>query len=311
MKSSARSDVSTASEMSVASHSRRRFLNLVGAGVASTALGAVALGSVGTAHAGTRPRVKAIAFDGLAVFDPRPIAALAEQLFPGRGAEITNVWRTHQFEYTWLRTITSSYVDFWQVTDEALTFTAKLLKLELTPEKRARLMHSYLELKAWPDASPVLKHLKALGVSLTLLSDFTFPMLDASVKNSGLDGVFESYLSTDRVQAYKPDPRAYTMGLDQSGLTLDESVFVAFAGWDAAGAKRFGYPTFWANRLGLPAEELCAAADGVGRTFDDLLTFINGRTSEIGRCCSPKNARVHNLGGNCLDTHRPVQSVVD
>ena len=289
MKSSSRSDVSTASETSVASRSRRHFLNLVGAGVASTALGAVALGSVGTAHAGTRPLVKAIAFDGLAVFDPRPIVALAEQLFPGRGADITNVWRTHQFEYTWLRTITSSYVDFWQVTDEALTFTAKLLKLELTPEKRARLMHSYLELKAWPDAAPVLTHLKALGVSLTLLSDFTVPMLDASVRNSGLDGVFESYLSTDRVQAYKPDPHAYRMALDQSGLTLDEIVFVAFAGWDAAGAKRFGYPTFWANRLGLPAEELGAAADGVGRTFGDLLTFINGRTSEIGRCCSNQN----------------------
>ena len=276
MKSSSRSDVGTTSETSVVSCSRRHFLNLVGAGVASTALGAVALGSVGAAHAETRPRVKAIAFDGLAVFDPRPIAALTERLFPGRGADITNVWRTHQFEYTWLRTITSSYVDFWQVTDEALTFTAKLLKLELTPEKRARLMHSYLELKAWPDAAPVLKHLKALGVSLTLLSDFTVPMLDASVKNSGLDGVFESYLSTDRVQAYKPDPHAYRMALDQSGLTLDEIVFVAFAGWDAAGAKRFGYPTFWANRLGLPAEALGVAADGVGRTFDDLLMFING-----------------------------------
>ena len=276
MSSSSRRDTGTTPKSSVASPSRRHFFNLVDTGAASAALGAVALGSVGTAHAGTRPRIKAIAFDGLAVFDPRPIAALTERLFPGRGADITNVWRTHQFEYTWLRTITSSYVDFWQVTDQALTFTAKLLKLELTPEKRARLMHSYLELKAWPDAAPVLKHLKALGVSLTLLSDFTVPMLDASVRNSGLDGVFESYLSTDRARAYKPDPRAYRMGLDQTGLTCDEIVFVAFAGWDAAGAKTFGYPTFWANRLGFPAEELGVAADGVGRTFDELLTFING-----------------------------------
>jgi 2-haloacid dehalogenase len=47
--------------------------------------------------------------------------------FLGRGFEVGNAWRTRQFEYTWLRTLTGTYVDFWHVTGEALTFTAKLL----------------------------------------------------------------------------------------------------------------------------------------------------------------------------------------
>jgi FMN phosphatase YigB (HAD superfamily) len=63
-----------------------------------------------------------------------------------------------------------------------------------------------------------------------------------------LDGVFDPHLSTDRVRVFKPDPRAYEMALAASGATRDEIVFADFSGWDAAGAKAFGYPTFWVNR---------------------------------------------------------------
>src|ERR1043165_3771246 len=65
-------------------------------------------------------RIKAVAFDGFPIIDPRPVGTRAEQLFPGRGAELMAAWRTRQFEYTWLRTLTRRYADFWLVTEEAL-----------------------------------------------------------------------------------------------------------------------------------------------------------------------------------------------
>ena len=34
---------------------------------------------------------------------------------------------------------------------------------------------------------------------------------------------------------------------ERMGLRRDEIAFAAFGGWDAAGAKSFGYPTFWGN----------------------------------------------------------------
>ena len=58
------------------------------------------------------------------------------------------------------------------------------------------------------------------------------------------------------------------------GLKKEEIAFAAFAGWDAAGAKWFGYPTFWVNRLNLPVEELGVAPDGVGSGLDDLVRFV-------------------------------------
>ena len=52
-----------------------------------------------------KTQIKAIACDALTTFDTRPIVMLADQLFPNKGADLSNAWRTRQFEYTWLRSV--------------------------------------------------------------------------------------------------------------------------------------------------------------------------------------------------------------
>lgn len=259
---------------------RRRFMSFA---LAGSALGLAQTNRLSLAA--DSPTIKAVALDGFTTFDPRPILAVANELFPGKGAELGNAWRTRQFEYTWLRTLTGSYVDFWQVTEEALVFSAKLLDLELTQEKRARLMQAYLNIKAWPDALPALKSIRDAGVKLAFLSNFTAAMLDSATRNSGLEALFEPPLTTDKVRAFKPDPRAYQMGVDSFGVAREAIVFAAFGGWDAAGAKRFGYPTFWVNRLNLPVEELGVSPDGIGSNLQDLAKFVIART-HTGRSVS-------------------------
>jgi 2-haloacid dehalogenase len=229
------------------------------------------------ALAATTPPIKAIAFDAFPIFDPRPILARAEALFPGQGAELSNAWRTRQFEYTWLRTVSQRYADFWQVTEDALVFAGNMLKLDLSREKRQHLMAAYLELKAWPDVLPALRSLREAGLRLAFLSNFTPRMLEAAIRSAGLEGLFEHLLSTDQVQTYKPDPRAYQMGLEALRLNREAIVFVAFAGWDAAGAKWFGYPTFWVNRLNLPVEELGIAPDATGGNLADLVNVLRSQ----------------------------------
>ena len=248
---------------------RREFLNLAAGGLAAS----VPLSTL-VAQAVTKPQFKAIAFDAFPIFDPRPVFGLAETLFPGKGADLSNAWRTRQFEYQWLRALSGRYADFWQTTEDALVFAAKMLKLDLTPEKREQLMNAYLGLKAWPDVPSALSSLKETGVRLAFLSNMTTKMLVAGIKNSGLDGIFEHVLSTDQIRAYKPDPRAYQMAIDAFKLRREEIIFAAFAGWDAAGAKWFGYPTFWVNRLNLPAEELGVSPDAIGRDLTDLVNFV-------------------------------------
>jgi len=244
---------------------RREFVTLA-AGVTATAIAPAANGA--------QTKIKAIAFDGFPIIDPRPVFARAEEIFPGQGSELSNAWRIRQFEYTWLRSLGGRYVDFWQVTEAALVFAAKSLKIELSAGQRDHLMQTYLELKAWPDVAPALQQLRDAGIRMAFLSNLTDAMLDAAVRNSGLEGFFEGHLSTDKVRAFKPDPRAYQMGVDAFGLRKEQIAFAAFAGWDAAGAKWFGYPTFWVNRLNAPLEELDAVPDGIGASLGDLVKFV-------------------------------------
>lgn len=241
-----------------------------------TALAGAALGHGLSVRATDRSqrRIRAIALDGFTTFDPRPIAVLAERLFPGQGGALMTAWRTRQFEYSWLRTVMDRYVDFWQVTDEALVFAAQQVRLDLSNGARRQLMQAYLELKAWPDARPALERLHAAGIRLAFLSNFTVPMLDAASGNAGLKDLLEPHLSTDRVGVFKPHPRAYQMGEDAFSMPREAVVFAAFGGWDAAGARSYGYPTFWVNRLGQPVEQLGAQPDGVGASLDDLARFV-------------------------------------
>jgi len=249
---------------------RRKFVTLAAGGVAA----ANAVAPTGPARAGSDAKIKAIAFDGFPIIDARPVAVRTEELFPGRGLELGSAWRTRQFEYAWLRTLGGNYADFWKITEQSLVFAAKLLKIDLTADQRDQLMQTYLKLKAWPDVLPALKALRDAGIRMAFLSNLTDAMLDAAVKNSGLEGFFEGHLSTDKVRAFKPDPRAYQMGVDAFKLKKEEIAFAAFAGWDAAGARWFGYPTFWVNRPNAPADELDVVPDGVGSGLSDLVRFV-------------------------------------
>jgi 2-haloacid dehalogenase len=245
---------------------RREFLKLTAAGFAATSL---------PLHLFAAPAgIRVVLFDAFPVFDPRPVFALVKQIYPEQGQALTELWRTRQFEYTWLRTLTGRYQDFWSVTRDALRFSAKTLKLGISAADEEHLMGAYLQLKAWPDAPDALRTLKASGLKLAFLSNFTREMLDAGIANSGLEGVFDKVLSTDLAGAFKPDARAYRLGMDAFGLPKEQMLFAAFAGWDAAGAKAFGYPTFWVNRLSQPAEELGVTVDGSGTSFTDLLAYV-------------------------------------
>jgi 2-haloacid dehalogenase len=252
---------------------RRAFLGAVGASTVGLASGAQS--AKGAARqSGIASRIKLIAFDGFPIIDPRPVAAEAEERFPGQGQALMEAWRTRQFEYTWLRTLSGNYQDFWHTTQDALTFAAASTGIKLTPDVRDTLMHTYLALKAWPDALPALQQLRNAGIRMAFLSNLTAPMLDAAVRNAGLESFFEPHLSTDRVRAFKPDPRAYAMALKTFRVSREEVVFCASAGWDAAGARLFGYRTFWINRSRQPAEELGAKPDGIGTSMADFVSFL-------------------------------------
>lgn len=240
----------------------------------------IALGLTGThgpitrLGAAARPHVKAVAFDFFVLFNPDSIVSDVDRMFPGKGRELTNLWRNRQFEYSWLRSITGRYVDFFAVTEDALVYAARTMKLELTAEQRHRLLDGYLYLSPWPDTADGLRRLRESGVRVITIANFSPAMLRSSVEKAGIRGLFEALVSTDANHTYKPDFRAYQLGIDRLHLSKREIVFAAFGGWDAAGAKAFGYPTVWVNRFNQPLEELGVRPDRTVANLDGLLDFV-------------------------------------
>ncbi len=224
--------------------------------------------------AAAEPRFKAIAFDYFVLFNPDSVVPEVERAFPGKGRELTNLWRTRQFEYTWLRSITDRYVDFFAVTEDALVYATNAMKLELTAEDKRRLLDAYLHLTPWPDTLDALRRLKESGIRVITIANFSPTMLRSNAENAGLIGFFDALVSTDANHTYKPDPRAYRLGMERLHLAKQDILFAAFGGWDAAGAKSFGYPTFWVNRFNQPFEELGIRPDQTSANLDGLLNFV-------------------------------------
>ncbi len=249
------------------------------AGLLLVAGSALLAGQAPVAHveAAAPLRFKAVAFDYLVLFNPDSVVPEVERVFPGRGREFTNLWRTRQFEYSWLRSITGRYVDFFAITEGALIYTAAAMKLQLTPDNKRLLLDAYLHLAAWPDTADALRRLKESGVRVITIANFSPAMLRSNAENARLITFFDDLVSTDTNHTYKPDPRAYELGMDRLHLEKQDILFVAFGGWDAAGAKAFGYPTFWVNRFNQPLEELSVRPDQTSTNLDGLLNFVLGQ----------------------------------
>jgi 2-haloacid dehalogenase len=251
----------------------RREVMITAGTVAAVGAVAQALGTSALAQSATG-KIKAVGFDAFTIFSPFSVDAVVDEHFPGKGAQLVGAWRVRIFEYCWLRTLNRTYVDFWQVIDEALSFAVKAAKIELRPDVRVKLMDAFLQVKPWPDSVEALKSMRKAGIRLAYVSNLTPKMLNTMSQNAGIADLFEHVLSTDRVKAYKSDPRAYKMAEDAFKLPRKNIVFAAFGGWDASGAKSFGLNTFWVNRANAPLEELGVKPDATGTTLTELAKYV-------------------------------------
>lgn len=249
--------------------SRRKFIKTSGLTFVGLVLSANAIASE-TA----KPKIKAVAFDGFAIFDPRPVINKVKVLFPEKGNQLIEIWKTKQFSYQWLRTTGSKYKNFWEIAKDALMYAASECQITLSEADLTGIMNEYKSINIWPDVKTIAPQLKELRLKLCILSNMTEEMILQGIKVSKTEGYFDYVLSTDKKATYKPSAAAYQMGVDIMGLKKEEILFVAFAGWDVAGSKWFGYPTYWVNRLGTPEDKLDAQPDAVSQDLTGLITFV-------------------------------------
>jgi 2-haloacid dehalogenase len=208
-------------------------------------------------------RPEAFVFDAYGtLFDVHSVAARCESCWPGKGAQLSQLWRAKQLEYTWQRSLMQRYAPFSTVTREALAYSCEALKL--APMETEALMGEYLKLSLYPDVAGTLGKLKG---KKAILSNGSPDMLLPLVENSGLE--LDAVISVDELKIFKPAPQVYQLAVDRLGT---KSIgFVSSNCWDAIGAKSYGFSVYWINRGGAPVDRLGFKPDRVLKSLDEVL----------------------------------------
>lgn len=224
--------------------------------------------------------IQAVVFDAYGtLYDTQSVAAITEEVFPGHGEIITQVWRIKQLEYSWLRSLMGRYEDFAHLTRDSLAYAIRVLGLTADSAAFDRIMRRYDYLGLFSDVRPALHKLR--DRKLAILSNGSPDMLNALVKNSTLTDVFAATISVDAVKVFKPHPEAYRLIETMLGVTPAEVLFVSSNPWDVCGAKAFGLNVAWIERVTPQAmAEACARSDLVSPLT--MFRAIRTQMDELG-----------------------------
>ncbi len=180
------------------------------------------------------------------------VAALRDDIGP-QADRLSELWRSKQLEYTWVRTLAGHYQPFDALTRQSLNVAAARCG-GLSDSLKLRLLDAYQTLTAYEDVMPALRRLRARGAKTAIFSNGTRPQLDIAVGAAGLDGLFDAIISVDDIGIYKTDPRAYALVTQHFACSPQEIIFQSSNRWDIAGGQAFGFACNWINRSGQPDE---------------------------------------------------------
>lgn len=185
----------------------------------------------------------------------------------------SNLWRSKQLEYSWLRSLMNRYDDFWCVTEESLDYALDYFNIK-NDFLKITLLKAYENINCYEEVPTTLSKLKERGISTAILSNASPNMLHMAIKNSKIDSHIDSCLSVDSLKIYKPHPTVYNLILEKYDLNKNEILFVSSNSWDVAGAKSFGFNVSWINRFNNRKEVLPFESDIELKSLLDLPNIL-------------------------------------
>jgi putative hydrolase of the HAD superfamily len=124
--------------------------------------------------------------------------------------------------------------------------------------------------QAFPDAVPTLEALRAMGMSMAIVSNFvdTLPSL---CDRSGITSFFEVVVASVDAGAMKPDHRIWSMALRRMGVDPADAWHVGDNYWaDVMGARAAGLTPVLVDREGMVPNPDCLRVGGL----DELVAMV-------------------------------------
>jgi 2-haloalkanoic acid dehalogenase type II len=123
------------------------------------------------------------------------------------------------------------------------------VEVGLSPTLAGQLAARYSDLEPWPEVRDVLGALRRDGVALGVVTNCSEKLAARAVACTGIP--FDVVVTAERAGYYKPDPRPYTMALDELSAAAGRCLFVAGSAYDLFGTSRVGLSTYWHDRIGM------------------------------------------------------------
>ena len=227
-------------------------------------------------------QIRACVFDAYGtLFDVHSAVGKHRSRLGEHADRVSQLWRTKQLEYTWLRSLMGQYQDFWQVTQAALDFAFATYGVS-DPTLRHDLMQAYLQLDCYPEVRETLQQLKERGYRTAILSNGSPTMLAAAIAHADIFHLIDATFSVEAVGIYKPSPRVYHLAIEQLAVTAHEISFQSANAWDAAGAASAGLRVVWINRFNQQWERLGTVPDAELQSLSALPALLAGEAGRHG-----------------------------
>ena len=190
--------------------------------------------------------------------------------------ELLGPWFGQLLRHSLVATLTGAYRPFDVLAADALQLVAAKTGIELTEAAAAHVVDGMRHLPAHPDVRPALERLRNAGFRTATLTNSPPHLLADQIAHAGIGDLFDSLMSVDPVQRFKPHPETYRSGAARLGIAIDDIRLVAAHDWDVTGAIRAGAAAAFVARPGMVLSPVSETPDIVESTLDAVAEAIVG-----------------------------------
>ena len=182
------------------------------------------------------------------LLDVRALGSAFDATFGDRA--LLPEWFGLLLRYSLEVSVTGDYSSFDALAVSALMTSSTRAGKSLSTEEAAGMVDAMSQLPAHPDVADGLAALKDYGFRLATLTNSRLDVAHAQLSSAGLDSYFDTVMSVETVQRFKPHPATYQYAAEQLDVPMGAITMVAAHDWDVNGAMLAGANAAFIERPG-------------------------------------------------------------
>jgi len=161
-----------------------------------------------------------------------------------------SAWFAELLRLSFVSAATNQYTPFPELATAALATAAGRHGASIGDGDIAHISGVFATLPAHDDVADALDALREAGFTIAALTNSPLETAEAQLSNAGIADRFESILSVDMVNRFKPHRSVYVAASNALGVPTSHMVMVAAHDWDIAGAVTAGCDGVFIERPG-------------------------------------------------------------